>query len=529
MMHTDYTAHLCRADARRLAMVVFLAAGLALARASTGLSAPDCVAEMSARCLYLIAADAAAALEPGPTRDLSLQGTAKGLSAIGETASALEIAARIASVRYRASLLADVARAQHASGQASQALETFRDAVEAAQGITAAAARDSALQEIVEAMTAVGEIVVAARLANRIATPLNRAGALRAVAAALAQRGAFDQARDVLAAVAETVSGEANPIARPEALRDVAIAQARAGAFDDAMATAEDIDWPPVKAWTLKVIAVQMAAAGLDEGAQATLSRIDDAADRAAAMLALARQHSADGKTRLARRGLATAMAVLEGVTGGEARARRARVQAEVAAEYESQGESASAARALDGAVAVARAIEAGYPRARAMGDVAKGAARAGELATALDLVEAHDWPALNVGVLLEIARVARANGDENTVVTALERAATTAASIEDATNRAWAMRDVALAWIEAGDIARALHIGEAMAATPQKAAAFSAAAAALWAAGQQPMARQTLASALEIAHAGGSETARAWALAIVADTFSGRKAQTRR
>ena len=172
----------------------------------------------------------------------------------------------------------------------------------------------------------------------------------------------------------------------------------------------------------------------------------------------------------------------------------------------------------------MARGIEVGYPRARALGDVAKGAARAGDFATALGLVEAHDWPALNVGVFLEIARVARANGDKNTVITALERAATTAASIDDTANRAWAMRDVALGWIEAGDITRALRVGETMDATPQKAAVFSAAAAALWAAGQEPVARETLALALEIAHAAGSETARAWALNIVADTFSGRK-----
>ena len=131
-------------------------------------------------------------------------------------------------------------------------------------------------------------------------------------------------------------------------------------------------------------------------------------------------------------------------------------------------------------------------------------------LAAALRATKKIDDADFRAWALRDIAAAQAEAGD---IAGALQ----TAEKIDDADARAWALRDIAAAQAEAGDIAEALQTAEKVDDAVRRARALRAIAAAQAEAGDEAGARATVAEALQTAEKIGEAGDRAWALRDIA------------
>ena len=227
----------------------------------------------------------------------------------------------------------------------------------------------------------------AEEVAERIEEPQGRARALAEVAAALAQVGETDRARQVADNAASTAERIEKPWLRTWALAEVAAALAQVGetdwarqVADNAASTAERIEEPQERAQVLAEVAGALARAGHADEALAAAERIEEPQDRARALAGVAEVLAQVGETDRARQVADNAASTAERI---EAPWLRTWVLAEVAAALAQAG-------AIDGALKIVSVMNDPISRSRALSPVIKDLVRKGSSDDAVEAMRAE-------------------------------------------------------------------------------------------------------------------------------------------
>ena len=326
--------------------------------------------------------------------------------------------------------------------------------------------RAGALRAIAAAQAQAGHVAEAVQTAAAIEREWQRAWALWAIAKAQAEAGQADAARATFAEAVQTAA-IAVDWRRARALRAIAAAQARAGQFAEAVQTAAAIEREYERAGALRDIAAAQAQAGQFAEAEQTAAAIERASERAGA---------------------------LRDIAAAQAQAGHIAEAVQTAAAIERASERAEALRAI----AVAQ------PQAGQVDDARATFAEARQTATAI-ADEGRRAEALEAIAAAQTQAVLYAEAEQ------------TAAAIEDEKERAGALRAIAAAQARAGQFAEAQQTAAAIAVDWRRAEALKAIAAAQAQAGQDDDARATFAEAVQTAAAIAVDWRRAEALKAIA------------
>jgi Flp pilus assembly protein TadD len=340
-----------------------------------------------------------------------------------------------------------------------------------------AEAGEWAVIQLVTAVAQAGDIDRAVAFANIIVDPDAREPALGAVVAAAARAGDIDGAE----AIVQTIT---NPYVQGQALRDLAIAIAEAGDFDRAEALIRSITNRGVLEQALCDLAATIAEAGDPDRAEVVARTITDLSIQVlvftelAALAACAGDADrvdtlADSITNLSPQEdevlseLTTAIAHAGDVDRAEA---MARTIADFHTQEQVFGELAVViARVGDitRAEGLARAISNPYVQERVLGELASTIASSGDLHQAETLARTITDHKSRAQVLTELAAVAVHTGDRDgayrlaTNAEALARTTTI-----DPRTRDEALRVLAIAVVQAGDLKRAEVLARAITST---------------------------------------------------------------
>ena len=368
----------------------------------------------------------------------------------------------------------------------------------------------------------------AEEVAERIEEPQGRARALAEVAAALAQVGETDRARQVADNAASTAERIEKPWLRAWALAEVAAALAQVGetdrarqVADNAASTAERIEEPQGRAWALAEVAAALAQVGETDWARQVADNAASTAERIEKPW-LRAQVLAEVAEALARAGHADeALAAAERIEEPQG---RARVLAEVAGALARAGETDRARQVADNAASTAERIEEPQERAQVLAEVAAALARAGHADEALAAAERIEEPQDRARALAEVAEVLAQVGETDRARQVADNAASTAERIEEPQGRARALAEVAGALAQVGETDRARQVADNAASTAERiekpwlrARALAEVAAALAQVGETDRARQVADNAASTAERIEAPWLRTWVLAEVA------------
>lgn len=319
---------------------------------------------------------------------------------------ALATAETIEDPYRRAEALASIARVQTLVAESSVD-RTIHQALAAVEQIREPAFRDWVLNDVVLAQIAADDVLGARETANRIegkrqqgaalvqiATFQLRAGnvaAAQQTAATIRDRDAKSEilrqivaisaARGELAAPREMLRDIDDPFYEALAAGDIAVAEVRAGNNDRANAMASRVrraERPQV----FGRIALARAEKGDMKGALETLQKIDDDLHRAVMEGRLAASRGVEGDTDVSKRMFAAAIASVEAHSGD--RDRRALTFAQIGRLQAVSGDNQSAVPTLARALREAESLERGDKREDTLDHIARGLARAGDSAGAL-------------------------------------------------------------------------------------------------------------------------------------------------
>lgn len=348
----------------------------------------------------LLVAASMALLSVAARADDPLQWRGVALSRALATAETIEDPYR------RAEALASIARVQTLVAESSVD-RTIHQALAAVEQIREPAFRDWVLNDVVLAQIAADDVLGARETANRIegkrqqgaalvqiATFQLRAGnvaAAQQTAATIRDRDAKSEilrqivaisaARGELAAPREMLRDIDDPFYEALAAGDIAVAEVRAGNNDRANAMASRVrraERPQV----FGRIALARAEKGDMKGALETLQKIDDDLHRAVMEGRLAASRGVEGDTDVSKRMFAAAIASVEAHSGD--RDRRALTFAQIGRLQAVSGDNQSAVPTLARALREAESLERGDKREDTLDHIARGLARAGDSAGAL-------------------------------------------------------------------------------------------------------------------------------------------------
>jgi tetratricopeptide (TPR) repeat protein len=354
---------------------------------------------MHLRRLLLVAASTAL-LSVAARADDPLQWRTVALS------RALAAAETIEDPYRRAEALASIARVQTLITE-SAVDRTIHQALAAVEQIREPAFRDWVLNDVVLAQIAADDVVGARQTANRIeakrqqgaalvqiATVQLRAGnvaaaqqtaatirdqeakseILRQLVAISAARGELTAARDMFRDIDE-------PFYQALAAGDIAVAELGADNNDKANAMASRVRRAD-RSQVYGRIALAHADKGDMNGALETLQKIDDELHRAVMQGRLAATRAVEGDTDAARKMFAAAIGSVEAHSGEPDR--RAQTFAQIGRLQAVSGDSQSAVTTLGRALREAESLERGDRREDTLDHIARGLARAGDSAGAL-------------------------------------------------------------------------------------------------------------------------------------------------
>lgn len=319
---------------------------------------------------------------------------------------ALATAETIEDPYRRAEALASIARVQTLVAE-SAVDRTIHQALAAVEQIREPAFRDWVLNDVVLAQIAADDVLGARETANRIEAKRQQGAALvqiatfqlRAgnVAAAqqtaatirdrdakseiLRQIVAISAARGELAAPREMLRDIDDPFYEALAAGDIAVAEVRAGNNDRANAMASRVrraERPQV----FGRIALARADKGDMKGALETLQKVDDDLHRAVMQGRLAASRGVEGDMDVSKKMFAAAIASVEAHSGDPDR--RALTFAQIGRLQAVSGDNQSAVPTLARALREAESLERGDKREDTLDHIARGLARAGDSAGAL-------------------------------------------------------------------------------------------------------------------------------------------------
>jgi hypothetical protein len=382
------------------------------------------------------------AIPESRARNRALQDLAGAQAQVGDFAAARHTAAAIPDRSFRFQAFWDVALVQVRAGDAAAARQTFAAALNAPAVAPGVPGQVRALAEVAVVQAGAGQrpagdpFAAALRLARGISHPEERDGALGETVDVLIRfkdwAGALDVAADML--------GEAR---RGQALRAIAAARAEAGdaegarqtlalAHDIARGIADGISWD----FELWEVAAAQARVGDPAGALQTASGLTMERNRARALAEVAAAQLRAGDAEAARRQFDAALAIAYGIPE----------QYVLDAAYALRDIAKAQARAGEVAAALrtAQSNPGDSQRDDALGEVVMAQVRAGEWAAALETARAIPTPE-RCGAALRRYAEAQAQVGE------LAAALTTARSITYEPERVVALREVAAAQARAG------------------------------------------------------------------------------
>ena len=352
------------------------------------------------------AIDLAVGIDVPEQRAPALSGVAVALAEVGQAEQAadvarqaLQTAADIADPAQRVEALNGVVAALAGAGQAEQAADVARQALQTAVGIAVSWRRAAALNGVAVALAEAGQAEEALQAAVSIEDPGHQAWALCWVTAALAGAGQAKQAAAVAGQALQAAIGGTDPEQRAKALSRAAVALARAGQTQQAayvagqaLHAAADIDDPWRRAATLSEMAVALAGAGQAEQALQAATDADDPKQQAEALSEAAIALAGDGQAA------DVVGQVLQAVTDTAIPWRRARVLSGVAVALAGAGQAEQAADAARLAMQATAGIADLGQRTAAVSGAAVALARAGQTEQATYVAEEAVQLALRIG-----------------------------------------------------------------------------------------------------------------------------------
>ena len=484
------------------------------------------------RMLAVTFTDAAALAEITDTQQLLLDAPEPDLTAL----------ALIAVERYRLSLRNDDLPVQLPAlwvhlGQPHRAEQLARS-------ITDPARQAGALTAVAKALAAAGQPERAEQLARSITDPARRAGALIGVAQAWVAVGQPERAEQLarsitksdrqmsaLTAVAKALAAAGqperaeqlarsitDPARRAGALIGVAKALAAAGQPERAEQLARSITDPARRAGALIGVAKALAAAGQPERAEQLARSITDPARRAGVLTEVAQAWVAVGQPERAEQLAAAAEQLARSITDP---ARRAGVLTEVAQAWVAVGQPERAEQ-------LARSILRPYRQATVLTEVAQALAAAGQperaeqlAAAAEQLARSITGPVRRAGVLTEVAQAWVAVGQPERAEQLAAAAEQLARSITGPVRRAGVLTEVAQAWVAVGQPERAEQLARSITGPARRAGVLTEVAQAWVAVGQPERAEQLAAAAEQLARSITDPARRAGVLTEVAQALA--------
>jgi tetratricopeptide (TPR) repeat protein len=321
-------------------------------------------------------------------------------------ARALAAAETIADPYRRAETLASIARVQTLIGESSTD-RTIHQALAAVAQIREPAFRDWVLNDVVLAQIAAEDLVGARQTANRIEAKRQQGAALVQIATVELRAGNFAAAQQTAAAIREreakseilrqlvaiaSAAGELtnarnmlrdidDPFYQALAAGDIAVAEVGVGRYDRAEAMAGRVRRAD-RAQVYGRIAVARADKGDVSGAVESLQKIEDDLHRAAMQARLAATRAVAGDRDASRQMFAAAIASVEAYPREPER--RALTLAQLGRLQAISGDHASAAQTLGRALRETEKLERSDRREDTFDHIARGLARAGDSAGAL-------------------------------------------------------------------------------------------------------------------------------------------------
>ncbi|HKS54624.1 MAG TPA: hypothetical protein VJS12_05030 [Steroidobacteraceae bacterium] len=284
---------------------------------------------------------------------------------------ALAAVAQIREPAFRDWVLNDVVLAQIAA-------EDLIGARETANRIEAKRQQGAALVQIATVQLRAGNIAAAQQTATTIRDDEAKSEILRQIVAISAARGELTAARDMLRDIDD-------PFYLALAVGDIAVAEVRAGRNDKANAMVSRARRAD-RGQVLGRIALARADKGDFNGAVETLQKIDDDLYRSAMQGRLAATRAVEQDTEGANRMFAAAIAGVEAHSGDADR--RALTFAQIGRLQAVSGDSAAAVTTLTRALREAEGLQRGNVREDTLDHIARGLARAGNAAGALQAAQ---------------------------------------------------------------------------------------------------------------------------------------------
>ena len=433
-----------------------------------------CAEQPDACLLFADAVDTAGLIPDDRERSIVLSSVVYEQAQGGWLAGALGTTDQIPSDDIRSRSLVTLARAQVRAGQPEDARQTLADALAAVVPMAQGVVRSVLLQQIAVAQAEAGLVAVALETADIIADPADRAWTLRDVANIRVDRGPAQEAQGLLRDALALTDAIAGDIRRVLVMMDLASALADAGAveaaeetFADAIAVARTIPGDADRLSALGSIAAAQAGAGLYADAHATAATIADSVYHAGALQSIARHQidagrlgdaadTADGITDPAARWYT--LWRVAGAQAGAGRFAEARRIADRITDVDSRSATlfdVAVAQAEAGLFAEARATAEAIARDERevswiLARIAHAQAAAGLLddaraafAEAIDGAEAQSYGDPS----FDLASIARLQAEAGL----LADARATADAIPRDTNRADALRDIAVRQLRSG------------------------------------------------------------------------------
>jgi tetratricopeptide (TPR) repeat protein len=284
---------------------------------------------------------------------------------------ALAAVAQIREPAFRDWVLNDVVLAQLAA-------EDLIGARETANRIEAKRQQGAALVQIATMQLRAGNIAAAQQTAALIRDQEAKSEILRQIVAISAARGEVTPARDMLRDIDD-------PFYLALAVGDIAVAEVRASRNDKANAMVSRVRRAD-RGQVLGRIALARADKGDVDGAVETLQKIDDDLYRSVMQGRLAATRAVEQDTQAATKMFATAIAGVEAHSGDADR--RALTFAQIGRLQAVSGDTQSAVTTLTRALREAEGLQRGDVREDALDHIARGLARAGNAAGALQAAQ---------------------------------------------------------------------------------------------------------------------------------------------
>ena len=342
--------------------------------------------------------------------------------------------------------------------------------------------------------------------ARNINNNSSRANVLVRVAAALAQAGDIEAAREIGAQALAVALNVKDPLRRVRNLTKVGIVLTQAGEVDTALTAVSAIEHADLmglfameieasRAYVLREVAVAQARAGDTEAARETAAlahaaalKIEDDNSRANMLVAVAAAQARAGDIEAARETAASAIKDDDS---------RVSALAPVVAHLVKAGYiEVAQAGDIEAALATASAIENASSRASALESVAITQVEAGDIEAALVTASAIENAWSRAYALAIVAKAQATAGDIDAARETGAQAHAAALKIEDDNSRANVLVRVAAALAQAGDIEAALTAASTIENAMARAPVLVAVAAAQALAGDIEAARETGAQA---------------------------------